>query len=92
MCKGTKQGGLSSLFIFNIFYKELLDILEIQEGGISIGNRKYNVICYADDLLLLNSTVTGLQGLINKADAYIVKITSQQDATQLGATQIDGFR
>ena len=72
MCKGTKQGGLSSPFIFNIFYKELLDILEIQEGGISIGNRKYNVICYADDLLLLSSTVTGLQGLINKANAYIV--------------------
>ena len=72
MCKGTKQGGLSSPFIFNIFYKELLDILEIQEGGISIGNRKYNVICYADDLLLLSSTVTGLQGLINKANTYIV--------------------
>ena len=67
-----KQGGLSSPFIFNIFYKELLDILEIQEGGISIGNRQYNVICYADDLLLLSSTVTGLQGLINKANAYIV--------------------
>ena len=79
MCKGMKQGRPSSLFIFNIFHKELLDILEIQEGGISIGNRKYNVICYADlrrydnDLLLLSSTVTGLQGLINKAkNAYIV--------------------
>ena len=54
VCKGTRQGRLSSPFLFNLFYKDLVDILSQHEGGVTIGNIRYNIVCYADDLLLLS--------------------------------------
>ena len=44
------------------------------DSGICIGSVKYNIYCYADDLLLSSTTVTGLQHLINKANCVISKI------------------
>ena len=63
MCKGTKQGGLCSPFLFNIFYKGLIDHLNSQNGGVTIGKYKYNAFCYADDVLLTITTVSGLQSV-----------------------------
>lgn len=71
--KGTRQGGLSSPFLFNIFYMELIDVLSEHDGGISIDQFKYNVFCYADDILLASTTVSGLQALINTAVNHITK-------------------
>ena len=34
---------------------------------------KLNVFCYADDLLLVSTSVTGLQGLINCPNMYVTK-------------------
>ena len=50
--KGTRQGGLTSPFMFNLFYKDLVNLLNKQDGGLTIGSQKFNVVCYADDLLL----------------------------------------
>ena len=69
--KGLRQGGLTSPMIFNLFYKPLIDSLASSESGIIINNRKYNVFCYADDLLLTSTTVTGLQSLIDQAVSYV---------------------
>ena len=57
--------------MFNLFYKDLIEELSRQDGGISIACMKLNVFCYADDILLSSTTVTGLQGLIEKAVDYI---------------------
>ena len=59
--KGTRQGGLTSPLLFNLVYKDLIDELGSCSGGISIDNDKYNVFCYADDILLASTTVSGLQ-------------------------------
>ena len=40
ICKGTKQGGLCSPFLFNIFYKGLIDHLNSQNGGVTIEKYK----------------------------------------------------
>ena len=37
----------------------------------SIGKHKYNIFCYADDILLASTTVSGLQRLINTANHFI---------------------
>ena len=58
---GTRQGGLSSPLLFNIFYQDLIDGLSFQHCGTSISNESYNVFCFADDLILTSLTVTGLQ-------------------------------
>ena len=39
--------------------------------GLRINELSYNVIAYADDLLLISATVTGLQRMIDHADAYV---------------------
>ena len=62
--KGIRQGGLTSPFLFNVFYKELVDILSAHSGGINIYNKLFNLFCYADDLLIVSLTVTGLQNMI----------------------------
>jgi hypothetical protein len=73
--QGTRQGGLTSPFLFNAFYQDIIDKLNSMEGGIMINGLNYNVFCYADDVLLASLTVTGLQRLID---------TAQQMLTQRG--------
>jgi hypothetical protein len=69
--KGTRQGGLSSPFIFNLLYQDLMDELSSMQCGISIDNTSYNMCCYADDILLCSLTISGLQQLIDTSDRYI---------------------
>ena len=69
--RGTRQGGISSPFLFNIFYQDLIDELSTTIGGINICNCTYNVFCYADDILLTSTTITGLQRLIDVSERYI---------------------
>ena len=71
--KGTRQGGLTSPFLFNILYQYLVAKLSNMSWGIAIEDVKYNVCCYADDLLLCSLTITGLQQLINEANDYITQ-------------------
>ena len=69
--KGTRQGGLTSPFLFNLFYQDLAEGLSNETGGLRIKNTSYNVFIYADDLLLTSATVAGLQKLITFANKYI---------------------
>jgi len=71
--RGTRQGGLTSPFLFNVFYKDLISILGEKNCGITIKNKAYNVFCYADDLLLASTTPSGLQTLIDTAAEYITR-------------------
>ena len=64
--KGTRQGELTSPLLFNIFYRDL----SVHEGGVTIDNHKF-IYCYADDILLASTTVTGSQNMINTAVNYI---------------------
>jgi hypothetical protein len=57
--------------MFNIFYRGLVEELQQCHCGIIIDGQHYNVICYADDLLLASTTVSGLQKLIDTAVSYI---------------------
>ena len=71
--RGTRQGGLSSPFLFNLFYEELVATLNAMPCGVTIDHSNFNVHCYADDLLLMSTTRTGLQSLIDTAVAYITQ-------------------
>ena len=69
--RDTRQGGLTSPFLFNLFYEDLIAELNLMSCGISIDDHHYNVHCYADDILLSSATVSGLQRLIDCAVGYI---------------------
>ena len=71
VCKGTRQGGLFSPFLFNLFYHDLIRELSNSADDIKIKIVPYNVFCYTNDTLLASLTVTGLQSMINLADKYI---------------------
>ena len=91
---GTRQGGISSPLLFNIFYQELVDALSKCPGGISINNDSFNVFCYADDLILTSLSVTGLQELIDTASSYIIAHgltfnASKTICTSLGAKHFE---
>ena len=73
VCIGTRQGGISPPFLFNIFYQDLVEKLSKCSGGILINNDTYNVFCYADDLILTSLGVAGLQELINTDNSYITE-------------------
>ena len=70
--RGTRQGGLSSPFLFNVFYQDMIKILQATNSGLKINDMKPNCFCYADDILLTSATASGLQNLINLANIYIV--------------------
>ena len=63
--KGTRQGGLTSPYLYNLYYKNLIDELNDNVTGVVIGDNCYNAFCYADDILLCSTTITGLQNFNN---------------------------
>lgn len=71
--KGTRQGGLSSPLLFNLFYRDLISALNSETCGVTIQGNKYNAFCYADDVLLASTTPSGLQHLIDTAVEYITR-------------------
>ena len=47
-----RQGSIISPWVFNCFYRDMVKTINDMECGLILGNNRYNVICYADDLLL----------------------------------------
>ena len=58
-------------FTVDCFYRDIVKTINDMECGLIIGNNRYNVICYADDLLLTSATSTGLQTLVNSCQKYV---------------------
>ena len=69
--RGTRQGTLTSPIVFNLFYEDLINELNQSNYGLTISGHNFNVICYADDILLCSLTSQGLQCLIDTAENYI---------------------
>ena len=67
----TRQGGLTSPLLFNIFYMELIEKLDSMDCGVTIKGVHYNCFAYADDILLASMTPSGLQRLIDEAVSTI---------------------
>ena len=54
----TRQGGLTSSLLSNLFYQDLINELQLCNTGVKIGAENYNVYCYTDGLLLSSTTVS----------------------------------
>ena len=67
----TRQGGLTSPMLFNVFYQKLVHLLSTRYSGITINNETYNVFCYADDIILASLSKAGLQQLIDTVSSFI---------------------
>ena len=67
---GVKQGGVLSPHLFNVYIDVLLSKLKHSGFGCHIGNTFTGALAYADDVLLLCPTVSGLNVLISICETY----------------------
>ena len=65
ICNGTRQGGVASPILFILYMDVLYSRLQDSGFGLHVGSLYYGVIGYADDLLLLASSMSVLQQMIN---------------------------
>ena len=66
---GVLQGGVLSPNLFNSFLEDLPAYLNI-EKGVSIGGIHIAYLLYADDLVLMSESPTGLQNLIHGLENF----------------------
>ncbi|XP_072929569.1 uncharacterized protein [Epargyreus clarus] len=67
---GVRQGGLTSSRLFNIYMNQLIERLSRAGVGCSIDGVPINNISYADDMVLLSPSVSGLRKLIAICEDY----------------------
>ena len=68
---GVRQGAVSSPILFSLYIDELFKILRSSGLGCRLNNQFYGCLGYADDLLLLSASRSGLQAMINKCSDFM---------------------
>ena len=63
--------------LFNLFLNDLPEIFHSRYDPIRIGQTELSCLLYADDLLILSETQTGLKASINKLHSYTKKVATQ---------------
>lgn len=67
---GVRQGGVLSPLLFSIYVDELLDKLKQSDTGCHIGQYYVGALGYADDLILLCPSVSGMNKMIKICEDY----------------------
>ena len=69
--QGVFQGSILSPHLYNIYTEELLKQIRMSaNGGTSIGETYTGIVAYADDVILMSSTISGLQKLLDTCVEY----------------------
>ena len=64
---GTRQGGILSPLLYNIYINDVIESISKCSIGCQLGYHRTNILCYADDLVLMCPAKEGLQVLVEKA-------------------------
>jgi len=62
---GVRQGDVLSSYLFALYRSDIIDDVKVSGYGIYIGSVFLRCILYADDVLLLFESCTGLQHIVN---------------------------
>ena len=66
VCSGVRQGSCLSPAVFNVFMNVFIVKLKLADIGCHVASLYLGCLLYADDLILLSPTVTGLQCMLDK--------------------------
>ena len=67
---GVRQGGVASPTLFCMYLDALLERVNASAYGCHFENNCFNCLAYADDLVLLSPTLSGLQSMLNVCENY----------------------
>ena len=70
---GTRQGGVLSPLLFNFYVKECIDLVSKYNEGCFLGSTRCNVLTYADDIVLIAPSASGLQKLVGIIEESVKK-------------------
>lgn len=68
---GVRQGSMLSPSFFNTFINILIVALKLSDYGCHVNKCYVGCIFYADDIILLSASITGLQALLDICDSTI---------------------
>ena len=82
--RGVRQGGVLSGVLFGIYINSLIKKISSMKYGCRLGIHSANVIVYADDMVLLAPSATGLRLLLNEAykEAYKLNLEFNHDKSK----------
>ena len=63
---GARQGGVLSALLFSFYINDMIGQVKELPVGCGLGYHKTNILCYADDIVLLAPSASGLQQIIDK--------------------------
>ena len=67
---GVRQGAVSSPLLFSIYIDGLISLLRKSGLGCQVDSFYYGVLGYADDLLLLSASRSGLQAMVKICERF----------------------
>ena len=70
---GVRQGAVSSPTLFSLYINELFTVLRSSGLGCRLNGQFYGCFGYADDLLLLSASRSGLQSMVNLCSKFMNK-------------------
>ena len=70
----VKQGCVFSPILFNLYIDKIADIFDKSCSPVKIKNADLNCLLWADDLLLVSETATGLQNCLDKTQNFYDKL------------------
>ena len=71
---GCRQGGINSPLFFNFYINNMIKSIVNTKIGCQLALNNYNIIAYADDLILLSPSQSGLQYLLNKVYEHLLEL------------------
>jgi len=71
---GTKQGGILSPSLFSRYVRDLIAGINASGVGCNVDGKFYNILAYADDMVLLAPSWFALQHLIDILSVLVAEI------------------